>query len=174
MPVPPISIPSTCSTAHSHGRATPAGYSSCWCRWTTPGRRRRLGIPGPRGSISWVEGLPRPAEPRGRTMPGFRDLLAKVKQKIREVDPAEAETRLDDATFLDVRELDEYEQGTVSGSVFIPRGHLESQVENKIPNKDQPVVVYCAAGNRSAFAAETLQELGYTDVASMAGGFGRW
>jgi sulfur-carrier protein adenylyltransferase/sulfurtransferase len=107
-------------------------------------------------------------------MPGFRDLLAKTKQKIHEVDPAEAEARLDDATFLDVRELDEYEQGTVPGAVFIPRGHLESQVENKIPKKDTPVVVYCAGGTRSAFAAETLEELGYTDVVSMAGGFGRW
>jgi molybdopterin/thiamine biosynthesis adenylyltransferase/rhodanese-related sulfurtransferase len=107
-------------------------------------------------------------------MPGFRELLAQTKQNIHEVDPAEAETRLDDATFLDVRELDEYEQGTVPGAVFIPRGHLESQVENKIPKKDTPVVVYCAGGTRSAFAAETLQELGYTDVASMAGGFGRW
>jgi molybdopterin/thiamine biosynthesis adenylyltransferase/rhodanese-related sulfurtransferase len=107
-------------------------------------------------------------------MPGFRELLAQTKQKIHEVDPAEAEARLEDATFLDVRELDEYEQGAVPGAVFIPRGHLESQVENKIPEKDAPVVVYCAGGTRSAFAAETLQELGYTDVASMAGGFGRW
>jgi sulfur-carrier protein adenylyltransferase/sulfurtransferase len=107
-------------------------------------------------------------------MPGYRDLLAKVKQKIHEVDPAEAEARLEDATFLDVRELDEYEQGAVPGAVFIPRGHLESQVENKVPDKDRPVVVYCAAGNRSAFGAETLEELGYTDVVSMKGGFGRW
>ncbi len=107
-------------------------------------------------------------------MPGFRDLLARTKQKIHEVDPSEAEARLDDATFLDVRELDEYEQGTVPGAVFIPRGHLESQVENKIPKKDRPVVVYCAGGTRSAFAAETLEELGYKDVVSMAGGFGRW
>jgi sulfur-carrier protein adenylyltransferase/sulfurtransferase len=106
-------------------------------------------------------------------MPGFRELLAQTKKNIHEVDPAEAEARLDDATFLDVRELDEYEQGTVPDSVFIPRGHLESQVENKV-SKDKPVVVYCAAGNRSAFAAETMQELGYTDVVSMKGGFGRW
>ena len=107
-------------------------------------------------------------------MPGFRELLAKVKKNIREVDPAEAETRLGDATFLDVRELDEFEQGTVPGAVFIPRGHLESQIEGKVPQKDKPVVVYCAGGTRSAFAAETLGELGYTDVVSMAGGFGRW
>src|SRR5207245_722905 len=60
------------------------------------------------------------------------------------------------------------------GAVFIPRGHLESQAETKLVNRDQPVVVYCAGGNRSAFAAETLQQLGFTDVVSMAGGFGRW
>ena len=62
----------------------------------------------------------------------------------------------------------------IPGAVHIPRGHLESQVENKLPDRDGPVVVYCAGGTRSAFAAETLQELGYTDVVSMAGGFGRW
>ena len=106
-------------------------------------------------------------------MPGFRELLAQTKKNIREVDPADAEGRIDDATFLDVRELDEYEQGTVPDAVFIPRGHLESQVENKV-SKDKPVVVYCAGGTRSAFAAETLQELGYSDVVSMKGGFGRW
>ncbi len=106
-------------------------------------------------------------------MPGYRDLLAQTKKNIHEVTPAEAEESLGDATFLDVRELDEYEQGTVPDSVFIPRGHLESQVENKV-SKDKPVVVYCAAGNRSAFAAETLRELGYKDVASLKGGFGRW
>jgi molybdopterin/thiamine biosynthesis adenylyltransferase/rhodanese-related sulfurtransferase len=107
-------------------------------------------------------------------MPSFRELLAAAKADIREIDPAAAESRLDDATFLDVRELDEYEQGMIPGSVFIPRGHLESQVENKIPDHDKPVVVYCAGGTRSAFAAKTLEDLGYRDVVSMAGGFGRW
>ncbi len=107
-------------------------------------------------------------------MPSFRELLAKTKANIREIDPAEAEQRLGDATFLDVRELDEWEQGMVPGAVFIPRGHLESQVESRITDRDAPVVVYCAGGTRSAFAAETLQSLGYHDVVSMAGGFGRW
>src|SRR5580704_2005646 len=104
-------------------------------------------------------------------MATFRDLLKQTKQGIREIDPAEAETRLDDATFLDVRELDEYEQGMIPGAVFIPRGHLEAQAENKLPDRDAPIVVYCAGGNRSAFAAKTLQDLGYSDVVSMAGGF---
>jgi len=107
-------------------------------------------------------------------MATFRELLATTKQRITEIDPAEAETRLGSATFLDVRELDEYEQGMIPGSVFVPRGHLESQAENKLPDKNATVVVYCAGGTRSVFAADTLVQLGYSDVVSMAGGFGRW
>jgi sulfur-carrier protein adenylyltransferase/sulfurtransferase len=107
-------------------------------------------------------------------MPSFRELLKQTKSEIKEISPADAEPRVGDATFLDVRELDEFEQGMIPGAVFIPRGHLESQVENKIPDHDAPIVIYCAGGTRSAFAAKTLQELGYTDVVSMAGGFGRW
>jgi sulfur-carrier protein adenylyltransferase/sulfurtransferase len=107
-------------------------------------------------------------------MASFRELLKQTKSEIREIQPADAEPRVGDATFLDVRELDEFQQGMIPGAVFIPRGHLESQVENKIPDRDAPVVVYCAGGTRSAFAAKTLQDLGYTDVVSMAGGFGRW
>ncbi|GIU88792.1 MAG: molybdopterin biosynthesis protein MoeB [Acidimicrobiia bacterium] len=107
-------------------------------------------------------------------MAGFRELLQQTKAQIREIDPAAAEERLAQATFLDVREQDEFEQGMIPGAVFIPRGHLESQVENRIPDRDTPIVVYCAGGVRSAFAAKTLAELGYRDVVSMAGGFGRW
>jgi molybdopterin/thiamine biosynthesis adenylyltransferase/rhodanese-related sulfurtransferase len=104
----------------------------------------------------------------------FRELLNQTKGQIREVTPAEAESELDRATFLDVRELDEFEQGMIPGSVFIPRGHLESQAENKLTNRDAPIVIYCAGGTRSAFAAKTLSDLGYSDVVSMAGGFSRW
>jgi molybdopterin/thiamine biosynthesis adenylyltransferase/rhodanese-related sulfurtransferase len=107
-------------------------------------------------------------------MPSFRDLLNQTKSQIEEIDPAEAERRLPSSTFLDVRELDEFEQGMIPGAVFIPRGHLESQAENKLPGRDVPIVVYCAGGTRSAFAAKTLSDLGYTNVVSMAGGFGRW
>jgi molybdopterin/thiamine biosynthesis adenylyltransferase/rhodanese-related sulfurtransferase len=105
---------------------------------------------------------------------GYRELLHQAKQNITEIDPATAEGRLTTATFLDVREPDETDQGVIPGAVVIPRGHLEAQVENRIPEREQPIVVYCAGGNRSAFAAETLAQLGYTDVVSMAGGFGRW
>src|SRR5882672_1692505 len=107
-------------------------------------------------------------------MASYRDLLKAAKSDIREIDPETAEARLNDSTFLDVRELDEFEQGMIPGSVFIPRGHLESQADHKLPDRDAPIIVYCAAGNRSAFAAKTLEELGYSDVVSMKGGFGRW
>src|SRR5437870_7385125 len=110
-------------------------------------------------------------------MASFRELLAHVKSQIREVDPAGAETAMADrqgTVVLDVREPDEYEQGALPGAVHIPRGHLESQIENRVPDRDAPIVVYCAGGTRSAFAAKTLTELGYTDVVSMKGGFNKW
>jgi molybdopterin/thiamine biosynthesis adenylyltransferase/rhodanese-related sulfurtransferase len=107
-------------------------------------------------------------------MPSYRELLRDAKSRITEMSPEEAEARLGSATFLDVREQDEHDQGEIPGSVFIPRGHLESQAETRLVDRERPVIVYCAAGNRSAFAAETLEQLGFTDVVSLAGGFGRW
>ncbi|HEY5244721.1 MAG TPA: rhodanese-like domain-containing protein, partial [Acidimicrobiales bacterium] len=107
-------------------------------------------------------------------MPTPRELLNEAKSVITEVDADEAEQRLGQATFLDVREPDEYEQGAVPDAVHLPRGHLEFQVEGKIPDKATPLVVYCAGGVRSAFAAKTLGELGYTDVVSLIGGFNKW
>jgi molybdopterin/thiamine biosynthesis adenylyltransferase/rhodanese-related sulfurtransferase len=107
----------------------------------------------------------------------FRELLKNAKAVIREVDTeqaAELRSTQTNAVWLDVREPDEYEQGAIPGAVHIPRGHLESQVENRISQHDTPVVVYCAGGTRSAFAAKTLAELGYTDVVSMDGGFNKW
>jgi molybdopterin/thiamine biosynthesis adenylyltransferase/rhodanese-related sulfurtransferase len=109
-------------------------------------------------------------------MPTFRDLLAQTKSEIREVDTeaADAARRSPSVVVLDVREPDEHDQGALPGALHIPRGHLESQIEAKVLEKATPIVVYCAGGVRSAFAAKTLQDLGYTDVVSMAGGFGRW
>ncbi len=103
-----------------------------------------------------------------------RDLLKAAKDEIQEVTTEEAEAELGQALFLDVREPDEYEQGALPGAVHLPRGHLEFQVEGRLPDKSARLVVYCAGGVRSAFAAQTLGQLGYTDVASMAGGFNRW
>ncbi|WP_420437167.1 molybdopterin-synthase adenylyltransferase MoeB [Candidatus Poriferisocius sp.] len=108
-------------------------------------------------------------------MPTFRDLLREAKAEIRETDPAGAEAMLaQGAVLLDVREPDEFEQGAVPGSVHIPRGNLEPNVENRLTDKDAAVVVMCAGGVRSAFAAQTLQEMGYGDIVSMDGGFNRW
>ncbi len=109
-------------------------------------------------------------------MASFRDLLRDTKARIREIETSDAETEVGrpGTVVLDVREPDEYEQGALPGAVHIPRGHLESQVENKLPDRDAHVVVYCAGGTRSAFAADTLAQLGYTDVVSMAGGFNKW
>ncbi len=108
-------------------------------------------------------------------MTSFRELLAATRTKIREVDPATASGALDaGAVLLDVREPDEISQGAVPGSVHIVRGNLEALVESALTDKSTPIVVMCAGGTRSAFAAMTLQELGYADVVSMDGGFNRW
>lgn len=108
-------------------------------------------------------------------MPSFRELLAATKAEIDETDPAGAErAQTDGALILDIREPDEVAQGIVPGSTQIVRGNLESQVEARIVDKTTPLVVMCAGGVRSAFAAKTLTELGYTDVTSMDGGFNRW
>ena len=109
-------------------------------------------------------------------MATFRDLLSQAKAEITEVDTGVAAERIarGNVIVLDVREPDEFEQGALADVVHIPRGHLEAQVETRIVDKTASIVVYCAGGVRSAFAAKTLQELGYSDVVSMAGGFGKW
>jgi molybdopterin/thiamine biosynthesis adenylyltransferase/rhodanese-related sulfurtransferase len=110
-------------------------------------------------------------------MATFRDLLKAAKADVRELSPADAErlrAERPGTVALDVREPDEYEQGALPEAVHVPRGFLESQIEGRIPDHDTPILVYCASGNRSAFAAQTLGLLGYTDVASMSGGFNKW
>ena len=108
-------------------------------------------------------------------MATFRDLLSAAKAEIVEVSTeGAAEHMADGYIVLDVREPDEYQEGALADAIHIPRGHLEAQIENRIPDKATPVVVYCAGGVRSAFAAKTMQELGYETVESMDGGFGRW
>ncbi len=110
-------------------------------------------------------------------MATFRELLTQTKAEIREITTATAQQRVEaepTAVVLDVREPDEWEQGAIPGSIHIPRGHLETQIENRVPDKSTPLIVFCAGGVRSAFAAKTLGELGYADVVSVEGGFGRW
>ncbi len=107
-------------------------------------------------------------------MSTFKEMIRKVRSEIREVSAEEARARAEGAVFLDVREADEWEKGHLPGALFIPRGFLELRVEDKLPAKSQPVVVYCAGGTRSALAARSLQDLGYSDVSSLAGGFTKW
>ncbi|MEY2434873.1 MAG: sulfur-carrier protein adenylyltransferase/sulfurtransferase [Acidimicrobiaceae bacterium] len=109
-------------------------------------------------------------------MASFRELLQQTKQQIREVDTATAdELRTHKgAVVVDVREPDEHEQGAIPGSLHIPRGNLESNIEPRVQDHDTPLIVFCAAGNRSAFAAKTLEDMGYTDVVSVMGGFNKW
>ena len=108
-------------------------------------------------------------------MASFRELLQQAKAEIREVGTAGGEQLLAEGwTLLDVREPDEYEQGAIAGAVHIPRGQLESSIENRVPDRSTPLVAMCAGGVRSAFAAVTLARMGYSDVVSMDGGFNRW
>ena len=105
----------------------------------------------------------------------FREFLQKTKQEIEEVDPHKAHALIQDGwKVIDVRTDEEFSQGALPSAIHIDRGFLESRVEDALPEKSQPVVVYCAGGVRSAFAAKTLKELGYQRVVSMSGGFNAW
>jgi molybdopterin/thiamine biosynthesis adenylyltransferase/rhodanese-related sulfurtransferase len=105
----------------------------------------------------------------------FRDLLEETKASIREIDVQTADhLRREGGLLVDVREQDEVDQGAVPGALHIPRGYLELQIEEKAPDRNRPIAIYCAGGTRSVFAAKALQDLGYTDVASVAGGFNSW
>ena len=106
-------------------------------------------------------------------MTTYRELLAQTKAEISEVE-ARAAQEIAGAAWIDVREDDEWQQGHIPGAVHVLRGYLESLIEGVVPDKATPVILYCAAGNRSAFAAKTLAELGYENVASLHGGFTDW
>jgi rhodanese-related sulfurtransferase len=104
------------------------------------------------------------------------DLIAEAKTRIKEVSPPESMKLKEEdpsVVFLDVREPNEWNLGRVPGAVFIARGNIESRVEATIP-RDKKIIIYCARGNRSALAADTMQQMGYEDVASMSQGFGGW
>jgi sulfur-carrier protein adenylyltransferase/sulfurtransferase len=109
-------------------------------------------------------------------MATYRELLKQVKAEITEIDATEGSRLLEagDHVWLDVREQSEWDEGIIPGAVHIPRGNLESRVEGLLPDRDQAIVVYCAVGSRSALAAKTLEELGYTDVVNLAGGYTDW
>jgi molybdopterin/thiamine biosynthesis adenylyltransferase/rhodanese-related sulfurtransferase len=110
-------------------------------------------------------------------MPTYRELLQQVRAEIEEVDAAGARDLLGAAeppVLVDVRETDEWDEGHIPGAVHVPRGHLESRIEQVAPDRSRPVLLYCAGGSRSAFATKTLEELGYENVVNLAGGYTDW
>jgi molybdopterin/thiamine biosynthesis adenylyltransferase/rhodanese-related sulfurtransferase len=105
----------------------------------------------------------------------YADLLREARASIREVTPAEVSALPPgNATIVDVREASEWEQGHLPDALHISKSYVEQQIEGAIPDRDAPVVLYCAGGVRSLFAAQSLEQLGYTNVASMSGGFQAW
>jgi sulfur-carrier protein adenylyltransferase/sulfurtransferase len=109
-------------------------------------------------------------------MPTYRELLQQARAEIAEADAERFRELIDsgDPVIVDVREQDEWDEGHIPGAVHIPRGHLESRIERTAPDTSRQVALYCSAGNRSAFAAKTLEEMGYENVVSLAGGFTDW
>lgn len=108
-------------------------------------------------------------------MKGMERRLAEIKSVIPEVEPQQAqELQSQGALLIDVRETDEIANGSPEGALRTGRGYLELRIEDQVPEKDKTLVLMCAGGVRSLFAAEALKNLGYSDVRSMAGGFNRW
>src|ERR1700738_1772771 len=108
--------------------------------------------------------------------PSGAELLRQVKSQIDEVDPAVVREQINNgAVVVDVRETEEFAAGHIPGAKHVPKSHLESRIEGAAPDRGQRVVLYCASGTRSAWAARTLIDgLGYEHGESMTGGFTLW
>lgn len=110
-------------------------------------------------------------------MKSREDLLSAARKVIKEMSVDEVNTYLEEGhtpVLLDIRGLDEWERGHLEGAIHIPRGVLEAEVEERVPDKSAEVIVYCAGGVRSLLGGVSLRELGYEQVISMDGGFGDW
>ncbi len=108
--------------------------------------------------------------------PSGAEVLRQIKSQIDEVDPSVVrEQASNGAVLIDVREPEEWGAGHIPGAKHVPKSYFESRIEGAVPDRDAHVVLYCASGNRSAWAARTLTEdLGYQHVESMTGGFTLW
>jgi molybdopterin/thiamine biosynthesis adenylyltransferase/rhodanese-related sulfurtransferase len=112
--------------------------------------------------------------------PSGAEFIRKIKSQIAEVDPSDVRAAMSDSggngatALIDVRESEEVARGLIPGATHVPRGYLESRIDGAVPDRSQHVVLYCASGNRSALAANTLAELGYENVESMTGGYTLW
>jgi molybdopterin/thiamine biosynthesis adenylyltransferase/rhodanese-related sulfurtransferase len=108
--------------------------------------------------------------------PSGAELLRQVKSQIQEIDPSEVNELIDEGVaVIDVRETEEFAAGHLPGAKHVPRSYLETRIEGVVPDRSTQVILYCASGNRSAYAARTLgEELGYEHVRSMTGGITLW
>lgn len=105
----------------------------------------------------------------------FKQLTEDAKTRVREVSAGEAHQEQEQgAVLIDVRESDEFAAGHAEGAVHLSKGVIELGIEEAVPNTSTPIICYCGGGSRSALAADNLQKMGYTNVASMAGGFRSW
>ncbi len=109
--------------------------------------------------------------------PEFLKIVADSKTRVRETNVQEVQKRLDTGEafiLIDVREESEWAKGHLPGAVHLSKGVIERDIENAVPAKTTPLVLYCGGGFRSALAADNLQKMGYTDVISMDGGWRGW
>jgi rhodanese-related sulfurtransferase len=106
----------------------------------------------------------------------FEKLVAEAKKSITEISPQDAAEKLQsrEATVVDVRETDEWDEEHIPGAIHISRGTIELDVEEEVPDPDAMIICHCGGGGRSALAAESLHKMGYKNVRSMAGGFKAW
>ncbi len=107
--------------------------------------------------------------------PGFLKLVDDAKSRVREISVEDTRRKLETgAHVIDVREESEWAAGHIKGADYMGRGVLERDIEHRIPDKNAEMILYCGGGFRSALAADNLQKMGYTNVASMAGGWREW
>ncbi len=106
--------------------------------------------------------------------PTYHELVDALRPQIIETTTEHLAARSDEAVIVDIREAPEYEQGAIPGALFVPRGVLESTITGQIPGRDREIILYCATGHRSVLAAYSMQQLGYSKVSSLAGGFEQW
>lgn len=107
----------------------------------------------------------------------FKDLVADAKARITEIQPDELSRRMQARgapVVIDVREAEDYARAHIAGALGLSRGVLELHIDERVPDTEAEIVLYCGGGSRSALAADTLQTMGYTNVKSLAGGFRGW
>ena len=106
----------------------------------------------------------------------FQKLVADTKQRITEMSAEQAReaAQRGDAVLIDVREESEWKQGHAEGAKHLSRGVIEVEIEEQVPDLNQPIICYCGGGSRSALVADNLQKMGYTNVRSLAGGMNAW